>query len=267
MGESIDYSSLLVPGREDMSFYPPVGQLSFDVIKEMTPQQIDERLAWHLQNAEPFKDIPRTWKDHPEQMLIIKKLTLARLEGFSFNNSQLIEFYDPEVLEESVGNILRANISTYGSDALRKRIGLVNKRLAREAFALSERDPSVQKILQEINTLFRTKNLITEDLHLVDILKWSNLPRHREFNSQVRKTGELTMYALLEIFKKSLVYDEQEGSVYKKIGAGRSVNSLTIASQISKHLTPRAKTLLRTYRGYKKTRVNARATKQTKTFV
>lgn len=104
--------ALGLPGREyKESLYPPIGRLSFEKILHMTEDEVDTRIALHLQDEEIFREesylhpasADLSGKPHALEepgtrpidvrRLELKKAGLAMLEGYSPKRAPLSKWY------------------------------------------------------------------------------------------------------------------------------------------------------------------------------
>lgn len=240
MRESVDRSSLLVPGRDDLSFFPPVGQLSFDTITAMNEHDIDQRISLHLQGASPFKKGSPTLRWDENRRLEIKRIFLAKLEGFSFRDTHFAEWYEgPKKELQDLEKALLITVSVHASDTLKKRIAEVSKKTAREAFLLSERTQEIQRVMSRINATLKNRKIITEDLNAHELINIHNTPRHEKIDTDLpRESDQWDIVKVLNLYLRRFSSDY----VYKEAKE---------ATAISRHTTKRAKDLYKKYKGFK----------------
>ena len=179
------HRSLMTPGREDLSPYPPIGQLDFEKIVAMTDEDLDRafRERHGLQNIfKPGKPDYRSFNYMPEddedaRLLELKRIVLTRLEGVGLGpNSKIWDWYDSvkENIDDpasSLGVILK-NVLT---DECKGRIKDVRENVAREAAVLVPY-PRLQQLERQIQSKLRSMG--QEPLSISDIFKVERLPSH-----------------------------------------------------------------------------------------
>src|SRR3989344_7749759 len=127
------HPSLLTPGREDLSPWPPIGQVDFEKINTMDETTLDKGLKERHGLETIFKKEPNS-----SAFLVrrseIKRAVFSRLEGYSMEES--LNSRGSENTEERL-DISANNLSVVFADLLtddcRRRISEVQSTVAREA--------------------------------------------------------------------------------------------------------------------------------------
>ncbi len=174
--------SLLAPGREDLSLWPPIGQLAFERITTMSEKQLDEAFKERHGLDEIFNVTDGHVKPYQKdsqsgRRVEIKRIALARLEGYQLRHGSEIEEWTGPVRPSTVGHTdsLRQLLQNVLNDACRRRIADVHKFVAREA-ALYAPTQEVREILNKIQPLLSSQGF--EAMSPDKILRVTQLPPH-----------------------------------------------------------------------------------------
>ncbi len=177
------HRSLMTPGREEeLSPWPPVGQLEFERITAMSEEDVDrafkERhgLEGVFKRSEKTQTLP--YRLDSQRRLELKKMTLARLEGFPMSKSSVIwEWYDTRSGKSSgLENDLKVTLSRILTDECKERIAQVEKSVAREA-AINVPSDTLKKIEHDIQGVLHDHGL--PPMSANDIIDLEHIPHHR----------------------------------------------------------------------------------------
>lgn len=240
------HPSLMTPGREDLSPWPPVGQLKFERIINMSEAEVDRSFQERHGLEAVFKKSGKTqrlpYRFDLERRLELKKMTLARLEGFSMDASSVIwEWYDTRSGEESEPETnLRTTLFRILTNECKERIAQVEKSVAREAAIHAPAD-AVKKIERDIGAVLRSKGL--PPMSASEILNPEHIPHHKDGSASGRW---FTVEQVLKLFLLQLQGLSESDSAVR---VGTSLKSLQNLK--SESFSPAAKTAIRIVRGHK----------------
>jgi hypothetical protein len=216
--------SLLVPGREDASMYPPVGKLDLDRITSMSDEELDVRLGQHLEGASPLKN-PHYRDAYPERRRVVKRIFLALLEGHPPSGSAVSEWL---VSQSGTGELavsrlsIRALLEQIGSQSLKKRLRDVRSNILNDVRFLQ---PSKEVLLSlaEINQEMKRYGLekfTLESLMRPDTLSKSAM-EHAKYGAG------WTDVKLLQLFRLYLDRSISLASLGERFG-GLSENNISV---------------------------------------
>ncbi len=177
------HRSLVTPGREDLSPYPPVGQIEMEKIVTMAEPELDRAFQERHNLDGIFKrDKHRYAYDGDGEKvtarrLELKRVVLARLEGINVGDkSELWNWYDdPEEEREYPNHDLRSALTKYLTPECKKRINDVIRHVAREA---AVHRPTAESRELEGKIAVRLKELRLDPLSAVEIFNEKRLPPH-----------------------------------------------------------------------------------------
>jgi hypothetical protein len=238
--------SLMTPGREDLSPWPPVGQLEFERIINMNEGEVERAFRERHGLNGVFKRSQKTqsfpYSRDSERRLELKKMTLARLEGFPMSRSSVIwEWYDTRSGEESEPEMnLRSTLFRILTDECKQRITQVEESVAREA-AINAPSDALKKVEHDIQTALRQHGL--PPMSASEIINPEYIPHHRggSFGG-----SWFTVEQLLKLFLLQIQGLSESESAQRM---GTSVKSLEHLK--SERFSEEAKAAIRTVRGHK----------------
>lgn len=230
------HRSLLTPGLEDRSPFPPVGQLQFGKIADMNEEVLNRALRERHGLTNIFKEgtrnPPYTEGNLGARRVEIKRAALARLEGYSTHESE--ELIRAEGSSAGSGGLLASTLERVLNPECKERIHDVNRSVAREALL---HRPSAELAELEEKIKGELSKLGLPELSLPEILNVDNLPPHR---------GELWERALKGFYLQLTGLSETETAE----ALGMEVGSFSGFK--SARLSKVAINVIRTLRGFKK---------------
>src|SRR5262245_28080041 len=133
-GEKPMPRSLLTPGREDLSPWPPVGQVEFGDIIYWNENELDRAFLERHGRQEVFEPSYFKSEKRSDRRLELKRVILARLEGYSLFGPEIENWYmTPERRGPNAPNILHRAIKLATTQKTQARIAQVTNNVAREA--------------------------------------------------------------------------------------------------------------------------------------
>ncbi len=240
---------LLAPGRDDLSLWPPIGQMPFDRITAMSEEQLDAEFKLRHGLDEIFNVTDGHVKPYQKdsqsgRRVEIKRIVLARLEGYPFDqNSELYDWTGPvKGGSGDHGAVIKSKLVGILTPACKERMASVRKNVARDA-AIQAPPEEVRLIMKKINS--KLKSLQLEELSVHDIFLPDHLPRHSEITSG--EGGELNIYKLLKVFLLIT-----QGHSNAECAARFSANQDSLTVRMSTYFSPKAKEVISIIRRGKK---------------
>ncbi len=231
--------ALMTPGREDLSPWPPVGQLPFEQITALNEEQLDRAFKERHGLSEIFKNQTTKLRQKPYaretqagRRVEIKRIVLARLEGNSMGEKSKVADWSDRVYSQTLDpeRSLQVSLSRILTDECKKRIEEVRDAAAREAM-LDVLPLNLQKIERDINAALLAKKL--PPLTIREIFNPDNIPAHQSGIGNGIKYG---IEEFLRIFLMELQgYSESE--IARRIGTTTN----TLSSVKSKHFSNEAR--------------------------
>jgi len=247
--QKLSHRSLTTPGREDLSPYPPVGQLSFERIIGMDEAVLDRAFKERHGLNEVFKpgkpDYSRYYAKKEEsdaRRLELKRVILARLEGIGLGSKSRIWDWHASIKtdDKNPESTLRVILSNHLTDECKLRIEEVWKRLAREAAVLAPY-PELKKLEKQVQT--KLISLGQSPLSMVDIFRTEELPSHAGKGLQ---STRLNLETALKLYLLKL-----EGLSHADCAQRLGITGNTVNSFLNDYVTKRAREVYRTAIGLK----------------
>lgn len=191
--------SLKTPGRDDLSPWPPIGQMKFEQIVQMKDAQLDRAILERHGLSKIFKSDTSNSIRTESRRVQIKRVVLARLEGYpTGQESELEKWYDPPN-EETLSPL--ASLSVLFSRELtsecKKRIVDVTRKVAREA-QIAQAPIKIRKIHREISNVLSRAGLTP--LSVEEIFSTTKIPPHAANSASNKYDVEFWLkYFLLRI--------------------------------------------------------------------
>ena len=234
--------SLMTPGREDLSPWPPVGQLEFEKITAMEESGLDRAFLERHGLGQVIEENHYHGEKKSGRRVELKRLILARLEGYSPSGPEIGEWY----MEQNAAggdpiNVLSQIINHVSTPETRFRIQEVQKRFAREALRLvpSEKLKSIEFKIQNI---LRQHGL--RPLTIQEILPADKIPRARFVSGE----SFLDIENVLQFYLSMLEGGSTINSARRMGSRGKEKSGDVL---VHRFFTKEAKDALRTVRGLK----------------
>ncbi len=194
--------ALMTPGREDLSPWPPVGQLSFDQITAMDEATLDRAFKERHGLDAIFKS-EDTYNNKNTDLesarrLEVKRITLARLEGYSLSKEMAdwVGAARPGTKDEI--RSVQVSLSRSLTEECKKRIHEVASQVERRAATLVP-PPNLLKMERRINAKLYRSGL--PQMSLSDIFNPSHIP---PTEYEAAHPGVLNMHNALIAFEMRL---------------------------------------------------------------
>jgi len=245
--------SLLTPGREDLSPWPPVGQLAFEKIIGMNELDIDRAFAERHGLQQVFK--PKVFQPRKDgyqplgsdenveiRRLELKRITLARLEGIGLGpSSEMWNWYDSvrKDINDPI-NALFTRLEAILTNDCKSRIKEVREKVAREAAVLAP-SPNLRRLEKEVQAKLREMH--QHPLSIGEIFNNERLPSHV---GEGLPSTRLNIETGLKLYLFKL-YNLSEAECATRLGTTRG----TISSLWGIYFTKHAKEVCRVARGIK----------------
>lgn len=167
------HRSLMTPGREDLSPWPPVGQLEFDKITAMDEETLDRAFVERHGLSQVINK--ESYRNKTERRLELKRLILAKLEGYATQTNEIDNWYisTRDIEAENPARTLNVTLNRILTEDAKVRFRDVRHHIAREALVLVPSE-ELQEIEQKIARIFLNRKL--KPLKVSEILNINNLP-------------------------------------------------------------------------------------------